>query len=169
MAVTKSNGLNRGVTDPATYPESVESDDIRRDIDRTRSEMDRTIDELGERLRPRNLFDELVASVRGSLFASSGPACSTASGVSSRQMSEQVSDVTSKMGRSLIEAVRENPVPAALMGAGLAWLLFEDKAERAYRRYRIESHARGYTGDRFTDPGTYSGSYVDARTGKLLL
>lgn len=166
MAVTQSNGLNRGVTDPATYPESVGSDDIRRDIDRTRTEMDRTIDELGERLRPQSLFDELVASVRGSLFASSGAACGTTSGVSSRQMSEQVSDVTSRMGRSLIEAVRENPVPAALMGAGLAWLLFEDKAERAYRRRRIESHVRGYTGDRFTDPGTHSGSYVDARTGK---
>ncbi|HEX6986107.1 MAG TPA: DUF3618 domain-containing protein, partial [Planctomycetaceae bacterium] len=166
MAVTQSNGLNRGVTDPATYPASADSDDIRRDIDRTRCEMDRTIDELGERLRPRNLFDELVASVRGSLFANTGAAGGTGStaGVStsqmSAQMSAQVSDVASRVGHSLVEAIRENPVPAALMGAGLAWLLFEDKAERAYRRRRIESHVRGYAGDRYTDPHTHSGSYV---------
>lgn len=162
MAVTKShNGLNRGVSDPANYTDAADSDDIRRDIDRTRCEMDRTIDQLSERLRPRNLFDDLIDSVRCSIL---GPS-TTATG-QQRMMSEQVTEAASRAGRTLLEAVRENPVPAALMGAGLAWLLFEDKAERAYRRRRIESNVRGYTGDRFTDPGTYSGSYVDARTGQ---
>jgi len=162
MAATKShNGLNRGVTDPANYGEAAPTEEIRRDIDRTRGEMDRTIDELSERLRPRNLFDDLVDSVRCSIL---GP--STTSTGQQRMMSDQVREATSRAGRTFIEAVRENPVPAALMGAGLAWLLFEDKAERTYRRYRIESNARGYTGNRYTDPGTHSGSYVDARTGR---
>lgn len=162
MATAKShNGLNRGVADPLGDADIAESDDIRRDIDRTRGEMDRTIDELSERLRPRNLFDDLVDSVRCSVL---GPG-TTASG-QQRLVSEQVTEAAGQAGRTLIEAVRENPVPAALVGAGLAWLLFEDKAERAYRRHRVESNLRGYTGNRYTDPGTYSGSYVDARTGR---
>lgn len=164
MAATQSNGLNRGVADPAYYDRSTDSDEIRSDIDRTRSEMDRTIDELGQRLSPRSLFDDLVCSVRDSFFGSGSTAGNT--GTSSRAMAEQASTVASKAGRSLIEAARENPVPAALMGAGLAWLLFEDKAERSYRRARHDYNQRGYGGDRWSDYGTHSGSYVDARTGK---
>lgn len=162
MATAKShNGLNRGVADPAIPGDTAQPEEIRRNIDRTRGEMDRTIDELSDRLRPRNLFDDLVDSVRCSIL---GP--TTTSTGQQRMMSDQVTDVASRAGKTLLEAVRENPVPAALMGAGLAWLLFEDKAERTYRRHRIESNARGYTGNRFTDVGTHSGSYVDARTGQ---
>lgn len=161
MAVTQSNGLNRGDRLATDMNEAADSDDIRRDIDRTRTEMDRTIDELGERLQPRNLFDEVIASVRGSLFSTSGASCRTSSAAGTQQWSEQVSDTASRMGRSLIEAVRENPMPAALMGAGLAWLLFEDKAEQAYRRRRLSSNA-----DMIDELDSYSGSYVDARTGK---
>ncbi|MGC1275809.1 MAG: DUF3618 domain-containing protein [Planctomycetaceae bacterium] len=161
MAVTQSNGLNRGDGLVADIHEPTDSDEIRRDIDRTRTEMDRTIDELGERLQPRNLFDEVIASVRGSLFSTSGTSCRTSSAGGSQQLSEQLSDTASRMGRSLIETVRENPVPAALMGAGLAWLLFEDKAERAYRSRRLSSNA-----DAVDELEAYSGSYVDARTGK---
>jgi hypothetical protein len=165
MAATKSNGLNRGGTAPGHYPSSADSQEIRREIDRTRSEMDRTIDQLGERLQPRNLFDDIVCAVRGSLFG--GPASTATSSRTERQaMSEELTRTAGQVGRGLLDAIRENPVPAALMGAGLAWLLFEDKAERAYRRHRIESHVRGYTGDRYRDPHTHSGSYVDARTGQ---
>lgn len=165
MAATQSNGLNRGITDTAASDGSAESTEIRRDIDRTRSEMDRTIDELGARLSPRSLFDDLVCSMRDSIFG--GTALSRSGNTrSSAEMTDQLTAVTGRVGRSLAEAIRENPVPAALMGAGLAWLLFEDKAERQYRKMRHDYHQRGYSGDRWSDPGTHSGSYVDARTGE---
>ncbi len=162
MAVTQGDRLTRGGTDPALYNSQTDSDDIRRDIDQTRSEMDRTIDEFAERLRPRNLFDDMMCAVRDSVFGSNDRPAQ----FQSRQVSEQLSSVAGSAGRSLVDAVRENPVPAALMGAGLAWLLFEDKAERSYRRMRHDYNQRGYRGDRWQDPGTHSGSFVDARTGK---
>ncbi|MBA3312361.1 MAG: DUF3618 domain-containing protein [Planctomycetaceae bacterium] len=162
MVVKQGNGLNRGVADPAVYDSSTDSDDIRRDIDQTRSEMDRTIDEFAERLQPRNLFDDMICAVRGSLFGTND----RPGRFDSRQVSDQMSSAASQAGRGLIEAVRENPVPAALMGAGLAWLLFEDKVERSYRRMRHDSNQKGYRDDRWSDPGTHSGSFVDARTGK---
>ena len=159
MAATKSNGLNRGLSDPALYDKSTDSGEIRQDIDRTRGEMDRTIDELGERLQPQNLFDDLMCSVRDSLF---GPRPAGSSG--QRETSKQISETAGQMACSLGRAIRENPVPAALMGAGLAWLLVEDKAERSYRRFRHDRLQDDYTGDRWSDPGTRGGSFVDART-----
>src|SRR5690606_8985 len=101
----------------------------------------------------------IVASVKSSLFL--GSSHSTRSSVNSRELAEQAGETASRVGRSLIEGVRENPVPAALMGAGLAWLLFEDKAERAYRRRRLAANAEARRSLR-----SHSGSYVDARTGK---
>jgi len=163
MAVTQDDRLTRrGGTDPALYDSRADSDDIRRDIDQTRSEMDRTIDEFAERLRPRNLFDDMMCAVRDSVFGTNDQPAR----FQSRQMTEQLSSAAGQAGRSLVDAVRENPVPAALMGAGLAWLLFEDKAERSYRRMRHDYNQRGYRDDRWHDPGTHSGSFVDARTGK---
>jgi hypothetical protein len=69
MAVTQDDRLSqRGGTDPALYNSKTDSDDIRRDIDQTRSVMDRTIDEFAERLRPKNLFDDMMCAVRDSVF-----------------------------------------------------------------------------------------------------
>lgn len=159
MAVTeKSNGLSRDDMHVAAGPHQGDSDDIRRDIDRTRTEMDRTIDELGARLQPRSLFDDLVASVRDSLFARSDTARHT---TGQQRDSQQFTDAAGTIGRNLVESIRENPVPAALMGAGLAWLLFEDKAERMYRRRRLAARA-----DDWDELKHQSGSFVDARTGK---
>src|SRR5688572_311772 len=106
MAVSQSNGLNRRDTMMSDDESRTDSDEIRRDIDRTRAEMDSTIDELGQRLQPQNLFDEIVASVKSSLF--SGSSHSTRSSVNSRELADQAGETASRVGRSLIEGVREH-------------------------------------------------------------
>lgn len=62
------------------------------------------------------------------------------------------------MGTDMIEKIRENPLPAALIGAGLAWLLLGDQARNVYYRQRIQRNRQ--------EPDMYGGSYVDARTGQ---
>lgn len=62
------------------------------------------------------------------------------------------------MPTNFMDTVRQNPVPAALIGAGVAWLLLGDRARSAYYSARI--HHRGQ------EPPMYGGSYVDARTGE---
>lgn len=71
-------------------------DEIERDIDDTRAELDATLDELQDRLNPQAAMDQAIAYARenGGLF-----------------------------GRNLMEQVRDNPLPAVLAGIGLTWLM----------------------------------------------
>ena len=54
-------------------------------------------------------------------------------------------------GYGLVDRIRENPVPAAIAGLGLAWLLFgggSGRPRRSYRERELPRHryARGYYG-----------------------
>jgi hypothetical protein len=51
------------------HTENASSEAIRSDIKGTRREMDETLDELGERLHPRHLLDDVI-----DLFSSAHPA-----------------------------------------------------------------------------------------------
>jgi ElaB/YqjD/DUF883 family membrane-anchored ribosome-binding protein len=62
------------------------------------------------------------------------------------------------LGASVLDRIRHNPLPVALIGAGAGWLVFGGYARKAYYRARIAYQSN--------DKGTYGGSYVDARTGK---
>jgi hypothetical protein len=89
-------------------------DAIRARIANTRTEMDRTLDELGERLDPRNLVDDVI-----DFFRSEAP---------SRQEARRA---LGSAGRRLATTVRSHPIPSLLVGAGLGWLLLEQGAGAA--------------------------------------
>ena len=141
------------IRDPVdhTYRRDASSDQIKRDIDHTRSEMDETIDALGERLRPRRLLEEVL----GICLADDGRTTTSALRGQTRVMARRAAVGA---GRTLFRQVKEHPVPALFCAAGLGWMLFMEDDEDEYyvrrsRRYREE-------------PEMYSGSYVDARTGE---
>ncbi len=72
-------------------------DRIERDLDQTRSRLGSHLSELQERLSPGQVIDDVMAYFRGSEGAD--------------------------FGRNLLESVRANPLPAALTGIGVAWLM----------------------------------------------
>ncbi|QDV43863.1 hypothetical protein Enr13x_37230 [Stieleria neptunia] len=84
-----------------------DSGEIKRRIDQTRGAMDETLDELGERLNPRNLLDDVI-----SIFRSP----------QTRDTAKRASDAASDFASNLSRQVSENPIGATLVGAGLAWL-----------------------------------------------
>jgi hypothetical protein len=88
--------------------------EIHDDIRETRDEMDATLEELGERLHPRHLLDDLIDLFRGS-------------GESGR--SQQAAHALQRAGRSTARAVREHPLPSLLIGAGVAWWVFDEYAQ----------------------------------------
>lgn len=79
------------------------SEAIRADIERTRAELDRTVDALQQRLSPQQLVHGAFEALR-----------------------ENAGDST----RRIVNVVKSNPIPIALIGAGLVWLL----ASQARRR-----------------------------------
>ncbi len=74
------------------------TDEIRREIERTQREMSRTIDEIQHRLSPHYMMPRTKDSMREA-------------GVNA--------------SRSFIDKVRDNPIPAAMVGVGM-WLLMRD-------------------------------------------
>jgi hypothetical protein len=83
-----------------------ESDAIRRDIERKRQEMDRTVDELERRLTPAQMLDHALWMLRGSDTGS-----------------ERARAVAGGVGRF----AKDHPIPVALMSAGAAWLFAESR------------------------------------------
>lgn len=91
------------------------SDEIRADIERTRAQMDRTVDEIEERLTPEQIMKRM--------------ACAVGNGASS---------LAKTSSRKAVQLVREHPVPVAIVGAGLIGL-FVARHKLKQRRQRRES------------------------------
>jgi hypothetical protein len=79
---------------------------IRAEIRETRERMGDTIEEIGERLNPRRLKEEVKEDIRDATIGRV------------ENLAERVSD------SRLVSVVRENPIPAMMVGVGLSWLFF---------------------------------------------
>ncbi len=75
---------------------------LERDLDQTWSRLDGHLSELQQRLSPGQVLDDLMGYFRGSEGAD--------------------------FGRNLLDSVRANPMPAALTGIGVAWLMASRQA-----------------------------------------
>jgi hypothetical protein len=113
--------------------ERAEAIEIRADIEETREEMGGTLQELGDRLEPGQLVQQAKDNVRD---ATVGRVEETAKGVSDMVM----------------DTIKNNPIPAALAGAGLA-LLWMNRSNGSdtdrydqYRGYGYRTDA-GYRGE----------------------
>jgi ElaB/YqjD/DUF883 family membrane-anchored ribosome-binding protein len=105
-------------------PEQIEAD-----IHQRRAEMDETIHELSERLNPRRLIDSLFGMFRG--------------GKRGGRPGEAVRDA----GSNVAGFVREHSVPLTIIGAGVAWLIYEQaKGTQRSARAALPSQ-RGGTGE----------------------
>lgn len=134
--------------------ESHDSDEIRQDIDQTRQSVGNKIDEIQARLDPNRLKQQAAESVQEVLT-------DTANSVTDYVRSHR-EDITT----SLADAARRNPLPAALVGVGIGWLILESvsggKSSRRENRHedRWEQDRRTYmrrTGGYYE--GQFEGGY----------
>jgi hypothetical protein len=96
---------NRGVDDYAQRsPERVE-DNVRQ----TRAAMDETLDKISSYFEPRRLANEAWSSLRENLPSS-----------------DRAAGVAKQATRNLGKQVGRHPIPSALVGLGLMWLLAEE-------------------------------------------
>lgn len=125
--MTPSNGRHR------------DTRQVERDIERTRGAIDRTLDEIGDRLHPQNLLHQAIDAFRSE----------------DGEPNEWAIELR-RSGKRIARKLKRNPLPALLIGAGAAWLWMQDENE-ARRR---EIHRQ------WDDLPEHSGSFVDARTGE---
>ena len=86
----------------------------RAEIERTRTDMSETVDAIQDKLSPQNIKE---------------------------QAKEQAKDTAKGAGSTIMETIRENPLPAALTGIGLGWLFVS--ARRSISSSEQEARYRG--------------------------
>ena len=77
------------------------SDEIERDLASTRARLDERLDSLQERLSPGQMVDEAMGYLRRT----------------------GATDQAGEFGRNMARTARDNPIPLALVGVGLVWLM----------------------------------------------
>jgi ElaB/YqjD/DUF883 family membrane-anchored ribosome-binding protein len=99
---------------------------IEADIHATRQRMDDTLERLIDRLQPRHLLNDLLDfwQSRRSPKAD-GQHIAESIRENARKASESVMHQVREVSESLVHQVRENPVPTLLVGAGIAWFIFD--------------------------------------------
>lgn len=108
---------------PTEMTPSPEPEQIRADIAQTRAEMAETIDAIQEKLSPQRVMEQAKETVRDATVGRIKTMMDTATDKAS-DLADQVQD----SARQAADYARENPIPAALVGAGIAWLLMRSRS-----------------------------------------
>lgn len=112
--------------------------DIRDDIEDTRAEMSGTIDEIHERLDPGTLMSQARDSARDATIGRA------------ERMVNDAGDSERDAGTSMLETIKQNPVPTAMIAFGVGWLwTHRQNASSANRRRG--GYRTGYYGVYDTD------------------
>jgi hypothetical protein len=82
-------------------------DEIERDIEQTRADLAATIDAIQQKLTPGQMMDQALGYLRTSLPA--------------------------EFGHNLADAIKRNPLPVALIGAGIAWAALAARQDHSAR------------------------------------
>jgi len=112
---------------------------IRRDIEQTRRDMSETIEALEEKLRPARLAADATERMKTAAKEKVRDMADTAS-----EAAQEVSKYTRDAADTVTSTLRQNPIPAVLVGIGAAWWLM---TQNQGRRTSADTH-RWRDGDR---------------------
>ncbi len=118
-------------------------------IEQTRSELGQTVDAIQQKLSPGNLADEAKSAVQDATVGQVGQAVGTATNAV-QQAASGVESTAAGVGSTVVETIKQNPVPAALAGVGLGWLIV------SMRQQASKQPSRGST------PGGRNQGYPDS-------
>jgi ElaB/YqjD/DUF883 family membrane-anchored ribosome-binding protein len=102
------------------------TDEIRADIERTRERLGDTVEALGAQLNPSHLKQRVKDSVHEATIGRV------------KNMASNARDKAEESGRGLLETLRDNPIPAAMIAGGIGWLLFNKRRTSVDRSAAIE-------------------------------
>lgn len=135
-------------------PESDDPDVIRRQIEHTRAQLANTMSEIGERLSPETLIEQAKASAREATVGRI------------KDMTHEANRKMEGMSHGLSHTIRENPLPVAVIGLGLGWLLLSDRGKRADYDYRADQYRYRAEGDFYYNDQNQD-RVVDRATGRV--
>jgi uncharacterized protein YjbJ (UPF0337 family) len=125
---------------------------LRAEIRETRDRMSETLDELGDRLNPTRLKMQVKENIREATVGRV------------ENMARNARDRVTESGHGIVGRIRENPIPAAMVGIGLGWLIFGGR-QREDRTLWERSHVNA--GDQWDGNTGYVGD-LSATTPRLM-
>jgi len=152
------------------------------EIEQTRTEMASTIDAIRDKLDPATLTQQAKDSLReatigraqeavGNAVDTAKEAVSNAVDIAKEAVSDAMDTARDAVRRpvravretssTLMDTIRENPVPAAMIGIGLGWLVMSAQRNSERNRWRDPNYDPDYD-YRYSDTestGYYSGRY----------
>jgi ElaB/YqjD/DUF883 family membrane-anchored ribosome-binding protein len=150
-------------TASATPTGDPEVDQLVVEIEETRVEMTGTVEEIGDRLDPKNIVAGAKETVRDATVGKVEQMANTAG-----EMVSNAGQTAQEAGSGVVETIRQNPLPAAMVGIGLGWLVNSARSKQSgkYRSF-TEQRAYGTTGTVQYGGGTgqYAGSWDTGAMG----
>ncbi|HEY8613011.1 MAG TPA: DUF3618 domain-containing protein [Roseomonas sp.] len=119
-----------------TDPGDKSSGQIETEVEQTRANVSGTLDALRGKLAPGQLMDQVVDQVTDYARGSGG----------------------AEFARNLGASIRDNPLPVALIGAGIAWLLLSKNGSGGHASSSASASSPKLLPP--PDSGSYSGAYV---------
>jgi hypothetical protein len=151
--------------------------EIRAEIEETRAEMSGTIEAIQERLNPEHLKEQVKDQVREQ-FQEVKATVREATIGKAEDMVRNAGETLDEARYGLMETIRQNPIPAALVGIGLGWLFMNRQSApgRRYTRYYDQARydrggqphygdRQGYTGRMSAYADSYGSKWVDQAEG----
>ncbi|HKT79360.1 MAG TPA: DUF3618 domain-containing protein [Vicinamibacterales bacterium] len=121
--------------------------DIRSEIEDTREEMAETIDAIQDKLRPSTIVAGATERVKAATTERVRAMADTTG-----ETAQKVMDRTRDTAGGVVEMIRDNPIPAALIGIGAAWMWMAGQNHDGTRResrqradWRTRSRRRDYS------------------------
>jgi uncharacterized protein YjbJ (UPF0337 family) len=128
--------------------------EIRESIEQTRAQMSETIDELQERLSPSHLKEEVKEQVKEQ-YEQVKETVREATIGKVENMVERLGDTVNDTRRSLVDMIKANPIPATLIGVGLAWMWMNRGSASSGESARYDN--------RYRRGGLYGGLYDEGQ------
>jgi hypothetical protein len=118
--------------------------EIRAEIEQTRVEMGETIDAIQERLRPDHLKEQVKEQIKEQ-FEEAKHVVREATIGKVEDMVRTTGETINEARYTVMDTIRDNPIPAALVGIGLGWLYVNRRRTPSYssRRYYNQYGQRG--------------------------
>jgi hypothetical protein len=139
--------------DDVTIPD--DPDAIRAGIEQTRAEMSSTINAIQEKLNPQVLMDQAKDTLQdaaSNIISTAKDSVREATVGRVEDMVSNVTDTAKDTGGNFVQMVKDNPIPAALVGLGLGWLFTRNSGSSSNRGQNYgyypdyPDYDRGYRG-----------------------
>ncbi|MDQ3704015.1 MAG: DUF3618 domain-containing protein [Chloroflexota bacterium] len=136
-------------------------DAIRAGIEQTRAEMSSTINAIQEKLNPQVLMDQAKDTLQdaaSNIISTAKDSVREATVGRVEDMVSNVTDTARDTGGNFVQMVKDNPIPAALVGLGLGWLFTRNSGSSSNRGQNYgyyPDYDQGYRGGGGYQPQSY--------------